>query len=186
MKAKIGLIVLACVLAASIAGNLLLYSTWTIATADNTSLKEDITNLETQVTSLQTQVNNLGTQVDALELENSQLESDVESLQWQVDYLEDENAELKSANLGLIDTWWTDNHPLFGSSYVNAYGTVVNFGKETAYNVVITVKIYEEAVLLKTENISLEDIWGEWYGKFDVDIEYSGDADSVDMSVSYT
>ena len=103
-----------------------------------------------------------------------------------MDYLEAENVELKAADLELIDTWWTDNHPLFGSPYVNAYGMVVNFGKETAHNVVIAVEIYEGSVLLKVENVSLEDIWGEWYGKFDFDVEYSGDADSVDISVSYT
>ena len=50
----------------------------------------------------------------------------------------------------------------------------------------LTIKIYEGAVLLKTENITLEDIYGEWYVKFDVDIQYSGDADWIDSSVSWT
>ena len=165
-------ILLLVLLVVSGVANFVLYSMWTSAVADNASLEEEVANFETQVANLQTQVDSLETQISYLEWENEQLET--------------ENAELKSADLDLIDTYWTDHHPLFGTPYVHIDGTVVNFGKETAYEVVLKVEIYEGAVLLKTENIYLEDIYGEWYGKFDVDINYSGDADSVDMSVSYT
>ena len=158
-------ILLLVLLVVSGVANFVLYSMWTVTVADNASMEEDIANFQTQVTNLQTQVSDL---------------------EWENEQLETENAGLKAADLELIDTSWTDNHPLLESPYVNVYGTVVNFGKETAYEVVLKVEIYEGAVLLKTENIYLEDIYGEWYGKFDVDIEYSGDADSVDMSVSWT
>jgi len=166
------IITLTTLLIVSIVGHFVLYSMWATAVKDNNSLEEEKGNLELANDQLGTQATNLQTQVDALE--------------WEMDYLETENAELKAADLDLIDTYWTDNHPLFENPYVNVYGTVVNFGKETAYNVVVTVKIYEEAVLLKTENITLEDIWGEWYGKFDVDVNYPGDATSVDRDLSWT
>ena len=165
-------VVLLVLLVVSGVANFVLYSMWTSAVADNASLEEEIANLGLSNDQLGSQVTSLQTQVNDLE--------------WEVDYLETEIAELKAADLDLINNYWTDNHPLVGSPYVHVDGTVVNFGKETAYNVVLKVEIYEEAVLLKTKNIYLEDIYGEWYGKFDVDIEYSGDADSVDMSVSYT
>ena len=156
--------------------NFVLYSMWTSAVADNASLEEEVANLELSLSNLES---SLSTQVTNLQATVDSLETQVIALKW-------ENEQLKSADLGLIDTYWTDNHPLFGSPYVHVDGTVVNFGRETAYEVVLKVEIYEDAVILKTENIYLENIWGNWYGKFDVDIGYSGDADSVDMSVSYT
>ena len=165
-------ITLTTLLIVSIVGHFVLYSMWANAVTYNRSLIHKKGDLELTNILLEDQVANLQTQVSDLE--------------WWKSYLENETAELKAANLDLIDTSWTDNHPWLGTPYVHVYGTVVNFGEETAYEVVLTVEIYEGAVLLKTENINLEDIWGEWYGKFDVDINYSGDADSVDRSVSWT
>jgi len=180
------IITLTTLLIASIVGHFVLYSMWATAVTDNNSLEENIANIELSNNQLETQVSNLQTQMDSLETQVSDLEWENEELEWWKSYLENETTELKAANLDLIDTSWTDNHPWLGSPYVHVDGTVVNFGKETAYNVVVTVKIYEQAVLLKTEDISLEDIWGEWYGKFDVDIGYSGDATSVDRDLSWT
>lgn len=159
MKAKVGIAVLAVVLAASIVGNVALYTKW----------MSDVTRLETDNDALKS---NFQSQVDQLSSENTQLSNEI--------------AQLKAARVDLIDTYWEDHHPLLGSAYVHVWGTAVNFGKETAHTIVVTVKIYEQAVLLKTEAISLQNILGEWYGKFDVDINYSGDATSVDFSVSYT
>ena len=132
-------ILLLVLLVVSGVANFVLYSMWTSAVTDNASLEEEVANFQTQVTSLQTQVNSL--------------ENQVLDLEWWKSYLENETAELTAARLDLIDTHWEDNHPLFGSPYVRVYGTVVNFGIETAYEVVLKVEIYEGAVLLKTENI---------------------------------
>jgi len=176
LKVAAGMIALATLSIVSVVANIVLYSMWTnqvdILKADKTSLEQEITSLQTQITTL--------------EQGNTDLQTQVLNLEMRVETLEQENTALRAADLGLIDTWWEDIHPLLGAPYVHTYGTVVNFGDETAYNVVVTVKIYEEAVLLKTQNITLQNILGEWYGKFDVNISYSGDADSVDFSVSFT
>ena len=165
-------ILLLVLLVVSVVANFLLYSMWTVTVESNASLEEDVASLELSNDQLETQVNNL--------------ENQVADLEWWKSFLENETTELRAADLEVIDSGWYDNHPPLGSPYVNVYGTVVNFGDETAYEVVLTAKIYEGAVVLKSEDIPLEDIIGEWYGKFDVDVEYSGDADWVETSVSYT
>ena len=79
-----------------------------------------------------------------------------------------------------FEVYWTDNHPMIGSSYVNIYGRIFNSGSTTAYNVVYTVRIYDaHDTLLKTEEIRVGNIAGKSYETFDIDIEYSGDADRV-------
>jgi len=125
-------------------------------------------------------------QIDALGSQVQNLSAQISTLQAQVHNLENENAELKAANLQLIDTWWQDHRPLLGDPYVRTCGTIVNFGRQTAHNVTLTVKIYQEAVLLKTQTFSLQDIYGRWYAKFDVQINYSGDATNIERSLSYS
>ena len=80
--------------------NFVLYSMWTSAVADNASLEEEVANLELSLSNLES---SLSTQVTNLQATVDSLETQVIALKW-------ENEQLKSADLGLIDTYWTDNH----------------------------------------------------------------------------
>lgn len=55
-----------------------------------------------------------------------------------------------------------------------------------AFGVVYSVRIFDEFdVLLETEEILLGTIVGRSYVTFDVDIEYSGDADYISTVLTY-
>lgn len=145
-----------------------------------TDLQNQIDSLETKKTNLQNLVNSLTDdkadlqdEIDDLDEEIEDLESEIWDLEWEI-YL------LEEPQLHRVETYWSDNHPLIGSPYVNYYGIIFNSGSYTALNVVITVRIYDSYdTLLKTEEIHMGSIWGKDYQTFDVDIGYSGDADYI-------
>ena len=161
------------------------------------TLETDKSNLQGQVTDLQTDKSGLQTQVSSLETENYQLRtwldaqieslnSQINSLNAQITSLQSEIDSLKAPQLHEVEVYWTDNHPLIGSPYVNIHGSIFNSGSQTAYSVVCTVRVYDVYdTLLKTEPIHLGNIEGKSYQSFDVDIEYSGDAEYVTTTLGY-
>lgn len=178
-KAKVGLVVCAILVVILAISSIWLY------TRINT-LETDKDNLQSQVNSLETDKSNLESQVSILQTDKSTLESQVGYLQTQINSLQSEIDSLKEPYLLTVNVYWSDNHPLFGTPYVSIEGTIFNSGTDSAYNVVYTVKIYDSShTLLKSEDISLGTISGSFYKNFDVNIEYSGDADYITTTLTY-
>ena len=171
------------VVAMALVGTLAISSLWLFMRTD--SLQIEVGDLEKNNESFKALNLSLGTEVDNLTDEKDDLQKtingltrDKANLQSQVDSLNREITSLKKAQLHRVADRWGDNHPSGNSPYANYYGNIFNSGSKTAYNVVITVRIYDAFdTLLKTEEIDLGRIEGKSYQAFDVDIEYSGDAD---------
>lgn len=154
---KIALIVVSILFVISLFANLYLYTRQYGITPDS-GLENQIADLQNQVTNLQNQISSLQNEIDSL----------------------------KTPQLHRVEVSWTDNHPWFASPYIDYYGTIFNSGSQTAYSVVLTVRIYDASdTLLKTEEIHLGNIAGKSYQAFDVDIEYSGDADHLTSALTY-
>lgn len=133
------------------------------------------------------EISNLRGRVNSLETDNDNLETQVSNLQTDKANLQTEVNSLKAPQLHKVEVYWTDNHPWFASPYIDYYGTIFNSGSQTAYSVVLTVRIYDAYdTLLKTEEIHLGNIYGKSYETFDVDIGYSGDADYITTTLSYS
>jgi len=172
-----------------------------ISTLDmqNSDLRKEIdtlqtrnTNLQSQISSLQSQINNLKSQINSLKTQNDQLQSQEDVLRSEVDALQTQNSRLqneiealKAPQLHEVDVRWTD-HERYPSPYVSIQGSIFNSGSETAYNAILTVRIFDRAgTLLKSEEIHLGTIDGKSYIAFNVEIPYSGDADSVTTTLTY-
>ena len=186
-KAKVALVV--CVVLVVI---LAVSNVWFFMRAE--SFGNQINDLETDKSNLQSQVNSLQNEVNSLEIGNSNLESQINNLLDQISDLEYQNTvlqnevdSLKLPQLHTVEVYWTDKHPLTGSPYINIYGSIFNSGSQTASSVVLTVKVYDVYdTLLKSEEIHLGTIAGRSYKSFDVDIEYSGVADHVITTLTYS
>jgi hypothetical protein len=134
----------------------------------------------------------LQNQIGALETENSDfreqtgtLQSQIDSLESQTNGLQSEIVTLKAPQLHKVDFQWTD-HQRYPSPYISIEGSIFNSGSETAYNTILTVRIFDSAsTLLKSEEIHLGTVAGKSYNAFDVDIQYSGRADSVTTTITY-
>lgn len=139
-----------------------------------------------QIQNLNSEIADLNSQIDSLNAQIESLNSQINSLNAQITSLQSEIDSLKAPQLHEVEVYWTDNHPLIGSPYVNIYGSIFNSGSQTAYSVVCTVRVYDVYdTLLKTEPIHLGNIEGKSYQSFDVDIEYSGDAENVTTTLGY-
>jgi len=98
--------------------------------------------------------------------------------------LQNEIKALKVPQLHKVNVQWAD-HERF-ETYVSIQGSIFNSGSESSYNTILTVRIFDSAsTLLKSEEINLGTIDGKSYIAFDVDIPYSGDADSVTTTLAY-
>jgi len=98
--------------------------------------------------------------------------------------LENEIRYLKAPQLHLVGEYWTDNYPL--SASIDLYGSVFNSGSQTAYNVTLTVRIYDtNDALLKTREIPLGNIVGKSFETVDIEVQYSGDADHVISTLEF-
>ena len=209
---KIGLVVSIALIVVLALFSVWAYSEISSLSSRVNNLETDNDNLQTQVDSLQTDKSTLQSQVSSLETENNQLQtcldgnitnyesqieslnsqiatlnSQIDSLDTQITNLQSEIDSLKEPQLHRVEVYWTDNHPLFASPYVSIEGTIFNSGSQTAYSVVYTIRIYDASdTLLKTEEIHLGNIYGKSYETFDVDIEYSGDADYITTTLSYS
>ncbi len=136
----------------------------------NQSLQNQISVLETENSDLQEQIGTLQSQIDSLESQNNGLQSEI--------------VTLKAPQLYKVDVQWAD-HERF-EPYVSIQGSIFNSGLESAYNTILTVRIFDIVdTLLKSEEIHLGTIDGKSYNAFDVDIQYSGRADSVTTTLTY-
>ncbi len=134
---------------------------------ENANLQSQISNLKDQ---LQSQVDHFQSQVDALQTENNRLQNEIKAL--------------KAPQLHKVNVQWAD-HERF-EPYVSIQGSIFNSGLESAHNTILTVRIFDIVdTLLKSEEIHLGTIDGKSYIAFDVDIPYSGDADSVTTTLAY-
>ncbi len=135
----------------------------------------------------------LQNQVSALETENSDLQEQIGTLQSQIDSLESQNnglhneiEVLKAPQLHKVDVQWADHQGRYPSPYISIEGSFFNSGSESAYNTILTVKIFDSAsTLLKSEEIHIGTVAGKSYNAFDVEIQYSGRADSVTTTITY-
>lgn len=108
------------------------------------------------------------------------LERQVNTLQTQNAQLQNEIAAHNAPQLHEVNVQWTDNRPRFGSPHISIRGSIFNSGSESTHDVILTVRVFDSAgTLLKSEELHLGTIYGKSYIAFDVDIPYSGDADSV-------
>lgn len=159
---------------------------------ENSDLQKQIGTLQTENTNLQGQIGNLQSQINSLESQYNQLQSQKDTLQSEVDALKTQNdglqneiEALKASQLHKVDVHWTD-HQRYPSPYVSIQGSIFNSGSDSAYNAILTVRIFDSVgTLLKSEEIHLGKIDGKSYIAFDVDIPYSGDADSVTTTLTY-
>jgi len=116
----------------------------------------------------------LQNQVNALEKENNNLQNEIESL--------------NAPQLHKVDVQWADHQGGLRqpAPYISIEGSIFNSGSETAHNTILTVRIFDSAsALLKSEEIHLGTVAGKSYNAFDVDIQYSGRADSVTTTITY-
>ena len=149
------------------------------------SLQTQNTNLQSQISSLQSQISSLKKQNDQLQSQKDTLQSEVDALQTQNDGLQNEIEALKAPQLHKVDVQWTD-HVRWDSSHVSIQGSILNSGSEPAYDAILTVRIFDSVgTLLKSEEIHLGKIDGKSHVAFNVDIPYSGDADSVTTAITY-
>jgi len=105
-----------------------------------------------------------------------------------VNILQNQVNILKAPKLHVINVRWVAHHPLFAAtpSYISISGTIRNSGRNPAYNVVLTVKIYDSSdTLLKSEELSLGTISGKSYKNFHTTIEYSGYAEYITTTLTY-
>ena len=210
-KSKIGLVISGVLIVILAISSLWLYTTVSTLQTDKDNLQTQINNLQSQVSSLETwldsnktllqttinernqlqtwldgNVTDYESQIESLNSEITTLNSQINSLNAQITSLQSEIDSLKAPQLHRVEVYWTDNHPIIGSPYVNIYCSIFNSGSQTAYSVVYTVRIYDAYdTLLKTEEIHLGNIAGKSYQTFDTDIEYSGDADYVTTTLTY-
>lgn len=151
----------------------------------NRDLQNQIGTLQSQNTNLQSQISNLQSQISSLKIQNDQLQSEADALQTQNNRLQNEIEALKAPQLHKVDIRWSD-HQRYPSPYVSIQGSIFNSGSESAYNAILTVRIFDSVgTLLKSEEIHLGDIDGKSYIAFNVEIPYSGDADSVTTTLTY-
>jgi uncharacterized protein YoxC len=173
-----------------------------------TNLQDQISDLNSQISSLNVQITSLQSQIDSLNQTyldyvstHSHSDSEYDTLQSaynnyvathhhtdsEYDALQSQIESLKAAQLHKINVAWSDHHPLIGSPYISISGTIFNSGTYSAYNVVLTVKIYSSAgTLLKSEELSFGTISGKSYTNFETTIDYSGDASYITTTLSYT
>lgn len=151
-----------------------------------TAKDNQIQSLNSEIATLNSQIDSLNTQIESLNSQIATLNSQINSLNAQITTLESEIDSLRAPQLHRVEVYYTDNHPIIGSPYVNIYGSIFNSGSQTAYSVVYTVRIYDAYdTLLKAEEIHLGNIAGKSHEAFDVDIEYSGDADYITTTLTY-
>ena len=147
----------------------------------NSDLQKQISTLLTENTNLQSQISNLK---DQLKSQADYFQSQVDALQTENNRLQNEIKALKVPQLHKVNVQWAD-HERF-ETYVSIQGSIFNSGSESSYNTILTVRIFDSAsTLLKSEEINLGTIDGKSYIAFDVDIPYSGDADSVTTTLAY-
>ena len=150
------------------------------------TLETDKSNLQSEVSNLETDKNVLEDQINDLETDKSSLESQISDFEYEITLLQNEIDSLREPQLHRVEVFWTDDHPVVGLPFVNIYGSIFNSGSQSAYSVVYTVRIYDEFdILLKTEEIHLGSITGRSYITFDVNIEYSGDADYISTVLTF-
>jgi len=138
----------------------------------NQNLQNQISVLETETSDLQEQIGTLQSQIDSLESQNHGLQNEI--------------VTLKAPQLHKVDFQWTDHQGRYPSPYISIEGSIFNSGSEPAYNTILTVRIFDSAnTLLKSEEIHLGTVAGKSYNAFDVDIQYSGRADSVTTTITY-
>jgi len=139
------------------------------------SLKEKKTELQSQVDALTQNVTELQSQVDTLTQNNTELQGqidglmeEIDDLEWEIWDLEWQIYLLEEPQLHKVDTswyWFTSTNEVWYS------GSIFNSGTYSAFNVVITVRMYDsQDTLLKSEEINLGTIFGKDYQTFDVDI----------------
>ena len=134
-----------------------------------------------------TRIDGLQYEVIRLETEVSSLQSDKASLESQVSDLEGQIDSLSEPQLHRVNLVWSDFHPGLGNPAITISGNAFNSGTYSAYNVVLTVKIYDNTdKLLKSEELGLGAIEGKSYQSFDTSIIYFGDADHITTSLTFS
>lgn len=131
--------------------------------------------------SLQKEIIRLETEVNGLQLDKASLESQVSDLDSQID-------SLSEPQLHQVNLVWSDFHPDIGNPAITISGNAFNSGTELAYNVILTVEIYDNNdKSLRSEELSLGTIEGKSYQSFDTSIIYfGGDADHVTTSLTFS
>jgi len=150
---------------------------------ENSDLQKQIGTLQSQNTNLQSQISNFK---DQLKSQADYFQSQVDALQTENNRLQNEIEALKAPQLHKVDVQWTDHQGRYPSPYISIEGSIFNSGSETAYNTILTVRIFDSAsTLLKSEEIHIGTVAGKSYNAFDVDIQYSGRADSATTNITY-
>ena len=151
----------------------------------NSDLQEQIGTLQRQNTNLQSQISNFK---DQLKSQADNFQSQVDALQTENNRLQNEIEALKAPQLHKVDVQWADHQGglRYPAPYISIEGSIFNSGSEPAYNTILTVRIFDSAsALLKSEEIHLGTVAGKSYNAFDVDIQYSGRANSVTTTITY-
>jgi len=200
-KSKIGLVISGVLIVILAISSLWLYTTGNTLQTDKDDLQTQINNLQSLASSLETwldgnktllqtwldgNVTDCESQIQNLNSQITTLNSQINFLNTQITSLQNEIDSLEAPQLHRVNVEWSDHHPLFGSPYISISGTIFNSGTNSAYNVILTVKIYDSAdTLLKSEELSFGSISGKSYKNFDTDIGYSGDAYYITTTLSY-
>ncbi|UCH02216.1 MAG: hypothetical protein JSV20_10535 [Candidatus Bathyarchaeota archaeon] len=116
--------------------------------------------LQPQIASLNSSLSSLQTQTESLEAQTERLQEADISASLRDDKLESyENHEVK--------------------------GTIINFGNETALNIVITVHWYNEGASFHQETITLPRLEGRSIKVIDFDYSFEGQADDFDYTITW-
>jgi len=152
---------------------------------ENSDLQEQIGTLQSQNTNLQSQISNFK---DQLKSQADYFQSQVDTLQTENNGFQNEIEALKAPQLHKVNVQWADHQGglRYPAPYISIEGSIFNSGSESAYNTILTVRIFDSvSALLKSEEIHLGTVAGKSYNVFNVDIQYSGRADSVTTTITY-
>jgi len=94
-----------------------------------------------------------------------------------------QNWDLEKADLHRLDDIWYDLYP---DPYININGIIFNSGTDTAYDVVLTVDIYDyQDVLINSHDYQMANILGKDYEIFDFNVYCSRTPDHVLTSTTW-
>jgi cell division protein FtsL len=152
--------------------------------SDFSETQSTLSRSQSEVESLRGQLTEMQYRIVSLTSDLTEAQDTITSLETQLTESQSEVEALKASQLHKVNVHWAD-HERF-EPYVSIQGSIFNSGLESAYNTILTVRIFDiVSTLLKSEEIHLGTIAGKSYIAFDVDITYSGDADSVTTTLTY-
>lgn len=101
--------------------------------ADKNTLQNQVSSLETQLSSLETEIEQQQELLDNKDTQITDLQNQIDTLITQVEELNNQIESLNAPYLANVGVGAADNRE-YDTYYLHVYGSVTNFGRNTAYN----------------------------------------------------